>query len=381
MPLSIPVDKERLSHYFTTLCEIDSPGKEEGKVAAYLQDFFELFPGVTSFVDDSASVTGSDTGNLIVSIPGTASGKTALFFSCHMDVISPCLGVKVRRHNDVFSSQGDTVLGGDDKAGIAILMEMTQLLFEHKIGHAPLEYVFSTGEEIGLLGAKGFDPSCLQATMGFALDSTGVDNVIIGAPAAVYVHAEIFGKAAHAGLNPEDGISAISLAAQIISKLPVGRLDEQSTANIGLISGGTATNIIPESVRLKGEIRSHSALLLEQHMSLFRQVFLDVFSDYPSPSSAAPPSYSLDFPGQYPAMALSPGDPLLSRTHAAEASLGRELEYIVAGGGSDANIFNSFGLTTAILGIGMENVHSTHESISLASLVRTTELVVSLASS
>ncbi len=373
--MTLSINQERLAHYFTTLCEIDSPGKHEATLASYLQDFFDVFPGVTTVVDGSATITGSDTGNLIVTIPGTAPQKTPLFFNCHMDVIAPCLGVKVVRHDNVFTSQGDTVLGSDDKAGIAILMEMTQLLFENQLPHPPLEYLFTTAEEIGLLGAKAFDPTGLQATMGFALDSTGVDNVIIGAPAAVYVHAEILGRAAHAGLNPEEGISAISLAGRVISGLPVGRLDEHSTANIGLISGGTATNIIPSTVRLQGEIRSHSADLMRFHRAFFEKVFSDII--HPVPQA----TFSLEFPEQYPALALGSDTPLLAITQRAAVSLGRNLDYIVAGGGSDANIFNGKGLTTAILGIGMENVHSSHESISLASIIRTLELTTAISTS
>ncbi len=373
-----PINTERLAYYFTTLCEIDSPGRGEGKLASYLRDFFNIFPGITTFVDDSAAVTGSDTGNLLVSIPGVGPAKEPLFFNCHMDVINPCLGVKVCRHNDIFSSQGDTVLGGDDKAGIAMLMELTQIFFENKLQHAPLEFLFTTGEEIGLLGAKAFDPSLLRARQGFALDSTGLDNVIVGAPAAVYVNADIVGKAAHAGLNPEDGISAISLAAKVLSSLPDGRLDDHSTANIGLISGGSATNIVPDFVALQGEIRSHSAQLLSQHKDAFRKVFSDHIST--DPNSTAP-SFALDFPEQYPAMALSSADPLLDVCRRAALSLDRHLDFVVAGGGSDANIFNSCGLATAILGVGMENVHSTNELISLGSMARTLELVAALSTS
>ncbi len=372
---ALPINQERLAHYFITLCEIDSPGKSEAKLAAYLQKFFDVFPGVTTFVDDTASVTGSDTGNLIVSIPGRDSDKDPLFFNCHMDVIAPCIGVKVCRHNNIFTSHGDTVLGGDDKAGIAILMEMAETLFENKLPHRPLEFLFTTGEEIGLLGAKAFNPAHLKSSMGFALDSTGVDNVIVGAPAAVYVYAEISGRASHAGLNPEDGINAITLAAQVVSNLPTGRLDDLSTANIGLVSGGTATNIVPDHVMLQGEIRSHSVTLLTKHMETFRHIFDEVVT--PSEGDSLP-AVSLTFPEQYPAMAIDEASPLLAVTRSAAAFLDRDLSYIVAGGGSDANIFNGRGLTTAILGVGMENVHSTHELISLKNIVRTLELTLSL---
>ncbi|PLX48123.1 MAG: peptidase M20 [Desulfobulbaceae bacterium] len=372
------INSERLAHYFVTLCEIDSPGKSEGKLAGYLSDFFDGFPGATVTVDDSAQITGSDTGNLIVTIPGSDTTKQPLFFNCHMDVINPCIGVRVQRHNDIFTSKGDTVLGGDDKAGIAILMEMVQVLFEKKMSHPPLELLFTTGEEIGLLGAKAFDPARLRADMGFALDSTGLDNVIVGAPAAVYVEAEIVGRASHAGLAPEAGINALSLAAAILAELPVGKIDDYSTANIGLVSGGTATNIVPDTIHFRGEIRSHSADLLEKHEAIYSHIFKRYIPG--TTNAGEPPFFSLSFPEQYPAMLLDESSPLLALTRQASERLDcRQLSYVVAGGGSDANIFNSRHLQTAILGIGMEDVHSVHEHISLASMVRTLELVLAVA--
>ncbi len=372
----IPFDSQRLANTFTTLCEIDSPARNEELVAQYLINFFSALPNVEFFEDDSARVTGSSTGNLIFRLPGTNPDLSPIFFNCHMDVIAPCLGVKVICEDSIFRSAGNTVLGSDDKAGIAILLELSLILHESKISHCPLEFVFTTCEEIGLLGAKAFKPDNITAKQGFALDSTGVDNVIIGAPAAVYINATIQGRAAHAGLNPEDGISSIFLASQAISRLPLGRLDPDSTANIGLIEGGTATNIIPEIVKIYGEIRSHSSNKLAKHTSHFKDIFTNTVQ------LLAPDAHLIfNAPPQYPAMRLPSTSPLISLVNRASASLDREIHSIIAGGGSDANIFNSLGLETAILGIGMENVHSTSEQISLNNIIRTLELCYSLITS
>ncbi|MEN8140956.1 MAG: M20/M25/M40 family metallo-hydrolase [Thermodesulfobacteriota bacterium] len=370
MPL---IQTQRLSRHFIELCEIDSPSGNEEQVAAYLAAFFQEIPGAEIFFDDSAPHTGSSTGNLIIRLPGQGAGApmAPLFFNCHMDVISPCLGVKVQRDGDIFRSAGPTVLGGDDKAGIACLMEMALLLQECG-DHCPLEFLFTTCEEIGLLGAKAFDPSLLRARQGFALDSTGLDNVIIGAPAAVYINVTIQGRAAHAGLNPEDGISAIALAAQAISQLSLGRLDPDSTANIGLIKGGIATNIIPDHVELRGEIRSHSEERLSRHIAKFQELFTKTVQ-------ATDAHLTFSAPPQYPAMRLSDNSALLSLVQHAATKLQRPIEQIIAGGGSDANVFNAKELETAILGIGMENVHSVDEQISLQALERTTELCLALA--
>ena len=375
--MSLLFDHHRLATTFTTLCEIDSPSRGEGRLAQHLIHFFNQFPDIKTIVDDSAHATGSDTGNIVVHLPGAGDlqHEPPLLFCCHLDVIAPCLGVKVERNDDVFSSAGDTVLGSDDKAGIAILMEMYQSLYESSSSHRPLDFLFTTCEEIGLLGAKNFDPKLLRAQHGYALDSTGIDNVIVGAPAAVYIDANITGKAAHAGLNPEHGISSIFLSSQIISRLPLGRLDRDSTANIGVISGGTATNIIPETVHLRGEIRSHSAAKLDKYISFFRDTFYQARLQFA-------PQATIEFstPPQYPAMLLTEDNFTYQHARLAGQTLSnRLLDFVIAGGGSDANILNSKGIETAILGIGMDQVHSTSEQISLPDIIRTLELTTALA--
>ncbi|MCB2181637.1 MAG: M20/M25/M40 family metallo-hydrolase [Desulfobulbaceae bacterium] len=374
------LNAERLTHHFTTLCEIDSPSRGEGKLAVYLSDLFSDFRPDAVIEDNSSSVTGSDCGNVLVRFNGTRSDLPPVFFNCHLDVIGPCLGVKVRMVDGFFYSSGSTVLGADDKAGIAILIEVLSSILEDKSDYGPVEFLFTTCEEIGLLGAKAFDPSLLCAHYGYCLDSTGVDNVIVGAPAAYYLFVEVHGLASHAGLRPRHGISAIQLASQVISRLKLGQIDEDTTANIGLISGGTATNIIPDFVEIKGEVRSHSLRKLLRNIDLVRSTFQHVVDDWHDPLACVSvrPHLKFSAPEQYPLMLLPKGAPVLSRVEHASLKLGRSLDYIKAGGGSDANIFNSVGLPSAILGIGMEHVHSTAECISLADMLRTAELVQSI---
>lgn len=368
------IQPKRLAHYFITLCEIDSPGKQERGLVTYLTRFFSQFPNIKMAEDGSAHATGSNTGNLIVTLPGNNPGATPVFFNCHMDVINPCLGVQVDFSDDIFTSRGDTVLGGDDKAGIAILMELTHILMENEVAYPLVQFVFTTGEEIGLLGAKSLDLDLLVAEYGFALDSTGVDNAIIGAPAAVYIDAVVTGRAAHAGLNPEDGLNAILLCAQIMTHLTLGRIDEDTTANIGLIEGGTATNIIPEEVRMRGEIRSHNQHKLAQTIQEFKHAFADH-------SMHGGGRAVVSFPAQYPVMLVDEGAAVVQHVLRAGKRLGRDIDLIVAGGGSDANILNFRGLPTVILGTGMAKVHSTSERIALADMIRTLELVVSVVTS
>jgi tripeptide aminopeptidase len=297
-----------------------------------------------------------------------------------MDTVLPAEGVKVLQQGEVFTSQGETVLGGDDKAGIAVLIEVMRTLTENNIPYGPVELVFTTCEEIGLLGVKAFDPTLLKSKTGYALDTTGVHKVITGAPAANRIVAEISGVAAHAGLNPEEGINAIQLAAQAIAGLELGRLDFESTANIGLVEGGTATNIIPEKATVKGEVRSHSEEKLAVYTEKTKEAFSKAISTWQDPAGKAKGQPGLTFQviPDYPVMKLDRNSDVISRIEQAAAAINVDLEFLVAGGGSDANIFNSYGLQCAILSTGMDKVHSTEETIRLSDMVRTAELVMAI---
>ncbi|OKY75728.1 MAG: hypothetical protein BM485_08445 [Desulfobulbaceae bacterium DB1] len=377
------INAERLSHHFVTLCEIDSPSRREAMLAAFLRDLFAGMGADSIFVDNSSPLTGSDTGNIIVRFAGGRDDLAPVCFNCHLDVINPCIGVKVRKINDVFFSDGQTVLGGDDKAGIAVLIETILSLREQNIAFAPLELLFTTCEEIGLLGAKAFDCGLLRSVYGYALDSTGIDNVVVGAPASHAIIAEIHGFASHAGLRPRYGINAIQIAAHAVANLPMGQLDDVSTANVGIITGGTATNIVPAYVRVDGEIRSHDAARLRHYLDLYREIFAGAVDAWHDPYHlvSVKPSLVFQAPQQYPVMRLFDTSLPVIRARQAATALSRSLDFIVAGGGSDANIFNAAGIPFAILGIGMEHVHSTSESISLHHMIRTAELVSSLLTS
>ncbi len=371
----IEINRERLAETFVRLCETDSPSWQERKVADLLKDIFAVFDCDVE-EDESAAVTGSDCGNLLVRFQG-GSDTAPVFFNCHMDTVLPAIGVEVVRQGDVFTSRGKTVLGGDDKSGIAALIEVMQLLRENKIRHGPVEFLFTTCEEVGLLGAKAFDYSRLRSKTGYALDSTGTDRIIIGAPASNRIDIEVFGASAHAGLNPEKGINAIQLAAKAVAELTLGRLDHESTANIGIVAGGKAPNIIPEKVLLKGELRSHSEEKLAAFTGKMQQTFKTVIDNWQDDSGLAQGKPRVEFTvfEEYPALKLNEDDGVIQLVKKAEKKLDRTLNYLVAGGGSDANIFSSHGIRTAIISTGMNHVHSTEENIDLNDMVRTAELV------
>jgi len=373
------INQERLAAAFTTLCEIDSPSKQEGRVAAFLKSLF-LDMGAEVFEDDSAAKTGSDCGNLFVRFPDGGLERDPVFFNCHMDTVLPAVGVKVRREGEIFTSAGDTVLGSDDKAGIAALIEVMHTLQEKNIPYGPVEFVFTTCEEVGLLGVKALDPLNIKAKMGYALDSSGINRVVVGAPAANRITIEIKGIAAHAGLSPEKGISAIHLTAKAVARLRLGKLDSESTANLGVINGGTASNIIPESVQIQGEVRSHRVELLEDYTENIRSVFQQEVDSWHDPGGKVTGRPSLNFTiiDDYPVLKLDRESDVIKRVEAAAAELGRKLDYVVAGGGSDANIFNSYNIECAILSTGMDKVHSTQETIKLSDMALTAELIMAI---
>ena len=378
--MTIEINRERLAVTFTELCQISSPSRHEGAVATYLKQVFAELGADAIFEDDSAAQTGSESGNLIVRFDGNLPDRNGLFFSCHMDTVEPANGVEVVRTGDIFTSKGDTILGGDDKTGIAAVLELLTLLKENNIAHPTLEIVVTTCEEIGLLGAKNLDYSKLRTRYGYALDSTGNNHVVIGAPAANKIKIEIKGMAAHAGLCPEAGINALALAAQALTAIRLGRLDEESTCNFGMIQGGVATNIIPERVILRGEVRSHSLVKLARYTDEIFTVFQNTVNNWqghPATGSNRP-SVAIDIVNDYLPLAIAEDAPVLQRIKKAAGACRKELRYIVAGGGSDANIFNGFGLPTAIVATGMNKVHTVNEQLDLNDLVNLTELLYAL---
>ena len=373
------VNRERLAANFTELCEIDSPSRREGRISRRLQELFRELGAAEIIEDDSAAVTGADCGNLVVRFDG-ALAVEPIFLSCHMDTVEPAEGVRVRRDGDLFTSAGDTILGSDDKSGLAACIEAMRLLRQSGTQHRPVEFVITTCEEIGLVGAKALDPSLIRAREGYALDSSGFARVITHAPAANRLTITVGGIAAHAGLHPEWGVNAIQLAAKALAEAPSGRIDEETTANFGTIHGGVASNIVPEKVVIEAEVRSHSMDKLERVTEAIRERFQAVVDNWRDPSGAAKgcPTVEVAVRLDFPVMQLSQEDRVIRRVDAAARAIGLELAYEKAGGGSDANIFNGHGLATAIVATGMTNVHSTDEQVTLQDMVDLTRLLLAL---
>ena len=373
------INIERLAEIFTTLCEISSPSRREGAIATWLINCFHELGADSIYVDNSKEKTGSETGNIIVRFNGTKKNRDGFFLSCHMDTVEPADNVKVVRTGDIFTSAGDTILGADDKSGIAAIIGMLQFLREQKIDYPTIEVIITTCEEIGLLGAKYLELDQIQSRYGYALDSTGTNHVITGAPAANKIKVEIKGLASHAGLCPEVGINALSIAVTALHSLQIGRLDEESTCNFGVIEGGVATNIVPETVVLRGEVRSHNPEKLKKYTEQIFTAFTTTVESWPQHSESGRPAVNVSIVDAYPAMLLHDETQVLQRITRAAEAIDCPLRHITAGGGSDANIFNGHGLPTAIVASGMNKVHTFDEQLDLNDLVDLTRLLISLA--
>jgi len=374
------INHQRLTREFLAQAAIASPARREGAMCAYLKERFRVLGGDVK-EDASMKDTGSECGNLLVRFPGTRSGEPILL-AVHMDTVEPADGVEPFLEGEVVRSRGETILGADDKAGIVEIIEALEVLHENDIAYPPLEVLITVCEEIGLVGAKHFDCTQLEARRGIALDTAGIDVCIHRAPAANRLYVEIIGKESHAGMAPEKGISAIEVAAHAIAEMRLGRIDEETTANVGLVEGGQAINIVPRLVRIEGETRSHDlgklAAQTDHMLTCFEQAG-QKYARHIDGHLYAPQIVSR-VEEDYPRMFVPESSPIVALLREATKGLGHQLEVRAAGGGSDANILNGRGVETVIIGTGMQDVHTVNEQVAVEDMAHVANLLVSVLS-
>lgn len=364
------VNEERLIKDFFQLVQIDSITRSEGNVSKVIQEMLKEL-GAEIYVDDAAEKVGSDTGNLIARIKGGLDKPTVLF-SCHMDTVVPGEGIIPIIKNGIIYSEGDTILGADDKAGIASIIEGIRNLKENNIEHGDIEIVFTIAEEGGLFGVKNLDYSKLKAKMGYVLDSDGKPGtIVVQGPAQDKIDIVVKGKSAHAGVSPEEGISAIQVASKAISMMKLLRIDEDTTANIGVISGGTSTNIVTEKVEIKGEARSTVEEKLNKQTEHMVECFKEAAKEFNT-------EVIVNTERVYSAFNLTEEDQVVKNAIKAANNLGFEVVVKATGGGSDTNILNTYGISTINLGVGMNKAHTTDENISVEDLVNSAKYVAEL---
>lgn len=348
------IQQQRLVDLFLKLVQIDSPSGYEGEIGAYLRHVL---------MDMGGDVQMDERGNVVAHFPGTRAGD-AVMLNAHMDTVGTDKGIKPVIRDGVIYSDGTTILGADDKSGVAVILEVVQTLLEHpEIQYPPLDVVFTVGEEQGLIGARALDVGLVRARKGLVLDSGGpIGTIIIAAPYQDKHWIRVLGRASHAGAEPEKGINAIRVAAEAIVAMRLGRIDEETTANVGVIRGGVATNIVPDKVEVHSEARSRT----ESKLVAQSEHMIAAFREAARRHGA---QVDVEHKRLYDGYRHSPDSPLVQWVADAAKALGFEPIYKEAGGGTDANIFNKKGIASVVISTGQADVHTHNEHIAIEDMV------------
>jgi tripeptide aminopeptidase len=354
-------DRERLLQTFLELVRIDSPSGEEEAIAQEVGRRLSALGG---------EVRRDAHGNVIARL---GSGTEPFLLSAHLDTVEPGRGITPVIDGDTVRTDGSTILGGDPKAGVAAILEALTSLHVAGASHRPVELVFTLGEEVGLLGSRSLDYSLVTAKQGVVLDGEGaVSEITNEAPAQYLVDVDIIGRAAHAGVEPEKGIPAILIAAEMIVELPQGRLDRETTANVGTISGGSARNAVPERCAFKAEFRSRSPQRLAEVKQEIELHLAAVAARHPKARIDAKVEKVFD------GYKLAPNHPVIQRCGTALRALGMEPRLLPSGGATDANIFAGHGIAAAVLGMGGSSFHTTREDLNITNMLNSARFLEAL---
>jgi len=365
MPLLDPLD------LFLELCAIPSPPGEERAVADRVETYLDELD-LAWDEDDAGTTIGSTTGNILCRVAGRTDGGTPLVLCAHLDTVPPTGPIEPVVEDGVVRNVAGTILGADNKASVVAMLEAARRIVTEKRPHAGVELLFTPKEEVGLLGAYAFDTGRLEARVGFVYDQAApIGEIILGAPFARAIEARFHGRAAHAGMAPEEGRSAIAAAARAVADLRLGRLDDVTTANVGVISGGTARNIVPEWCTVTAEARSHD----ETRLVVVVQEMLEAFAFAASVSDC---TVEAEVREQYRGYRFRPDDPVVRLAADALRRVGLEPTTALSGGGADANVFNELGLPCINLANGMVDIHTPDERIAVADIETMVEVTLAL---
>lgn len=373
------INQERIKSLLLELVQIDSISRRERDVAERIKKYCEEM-GAEVEIDDAGEKVGGNSGNVIARFPGTIPGAETIMMSAHMDTVVPGEGVKPIVEGDIIRSDGTTVLGGDDKSGCAVIIEAIRCLQEQGIQHAPIEAVFSICEEVGLLGAKHVDVSRLKAKYGLVFDSDDPGFLFTKGPSANHMEWKIYGLESHAGVAPEQGISAIRIAAEAIAEMKLGRIDDVTTANVGVIRGGEATNIITNLVTLRGEARSLSDEKLEEQTRHMTECFERAAAKYEVTVEGVTTRGRVEshVSREYWAMDVPDTSRVVQLVYEAARRKGMKVEAMASGGGCDANIFNKRGIECANFGTGMRAIHTVKEWLDVKDMYDSAEMTLEI---
>lgn len=382
------IQESRLIAEFIELIKIGSESKKEGKLCDIVeQKLNEL--GAKVFRDKSGEI-GSNGWNIIAKIDGNPKLPTILL-NAHLDTVAPGENITPIIDDEMIKSDGTTILGADDKSGVAIILEVLRVLISEdlpsrrsgistSLQHPPMDIVFTICEEIGLMGAKNLDYSLIDAKYGYSLDTGAIHQIIQGAPSHNRMLVKVYGVESHAGASPEHGISAIEIASKSISKLELGKIDTETTANIGKIIGGSATNIVAGYTEIEGEVRSHNEERLEQITNHILQMFkqeaegASKFID----GQVVEARIETKVDREYTKFYIPVASTIIQNVIEAGREIGVKIECKIGGGGSDANIFNEKGIETLVIGTGMQKVHTKQEFIKTSDLILGAKLLLEI---
>ena len=373
------INQERIKNLLLELVQIDSVSREERDVAQRIKRLCEEM-GAEVFIDDAGEKVGGNTGNVIARFPGTIPDAEPIMMSAHMDTVVPGKGVRPVVEGDIIRTDGTTVLGGDDKSGVSVIIETVRCLQEQSIPHATVDAVFSICEEVGLLGAKHLDLSKVRARYGLVFDSDDPGFLFTKGPSANHFEFRVHGLESHAGVAPEYGISAIRIAAEAVSAMKLFRIDDETTANIGVIRGGEATNIITNLVTLRGEARSHDDAKLEAQTAHMIKCLEDAAAKYEVTVDGVTTKARVeaDVTREYHAMDVSDDSRVVRLVKQAATRMGLKVETMASGGGCDANIFNKRGIECANLGTGMRAIHTVKEWLDVKDMYASAEMTLEI---
>jgi tripeptide aminopeptidase len=361
------------AHVRRTLLDLlltPSFAKEERRVAELVRGRLEAL-GLRVECDDCHHTIGGDAGNLLCRVPGTVAAPTILLNS-HLDTVDRTDGLTLVEDGDVVRTDGTTILGGDDKTGVAAILCGLEAALAAGVPRPPLEVLFTVQEEIGLCGAKALTPGWLQATLGFVFDhGVPMGELCVSAPGQTSHEIIFLGRAAHAGVEPEKGINAIACAASAINRTLQGRIDGETTCNIGVIQGGRATNIVPERCDVKAECRSRDRAKLHDRVAHLRGACEDAAAEF---------GCGLEFTTReaYRGFRIDRDEPVARLAQAAIEAAGLAPSWVDGGGGSDANIFNAAGIRCVVMPCGERDVHTKSEHVYVRDVVDAARVVANL---
>jgi len=366
------IQEERLIDLFLNLCKINGPALQERDVIDWTKRYLEDIGGLEIWEDEAGEQMGGNAGNVIALLPANSTGKPNIFLSAHFDTVEPTEGLEIVERDGTFYSDGDTILGADDKGGMAPAIEAVRALQESGEPHGNVYLLLSVAEEIGLKGADAMKIEELNLDFGYVLDTsppvgTYVNRTGTHDKLEILVH----GRPAHAGKDPENGINAMQVAADAIHGMRLGRIGPETTANLGIIEGGTAVNVVCPFVKIRAEARSTSVEELDRQVGHMVDCFEAAAAKWGT-------TVEIDHRRHYGGYEIATDSKVAEVATAASLALGLQPGFRTTLGGSDANMFNAKGLPTLVMATGMQKIHTHEEFITRDDLVKTANLALQL---